>query len=140
MDTYSSSGEKLNIKTRKPYTITKQRERWTEEEHNSFLEALKLYGRAWQRIEEHIGTKTAVQIRSHAQKFFTKLEKEAVAKGVPTRQALDMEIPPHALKGNQIILIPERLALALAPKLIIQIQIQRRRRTMPLIIIIINQL
>ncbi|KAL4566965.1 hypothetical protein LXL04_022535 [Taraxacum kok-saghyz] len=94
MDPYSSSGEILNIKTRKPYTITKQRERWTEEEHNSFLEALKLYGRAWQRIEEHIGTKTAVQIRSHAQKFFTKLEKEAVAKGVPTRQALDMEIPP----------------------------------------------
>ncbi|KAK1422002.1 hypothetical protein QVD17_24827 [Tagetes erecta] len=95
MDSYSSaSGEKVNIKARKPYTITKQREKWTEEEHNSFLEALKLYGRAWQRIEEHIGTKTAVQIRSHAQKFFTKLEKEAVAKGVPIKQALDMEIPP----------------------------------------------
>lgn len=40
--------------TRKPYTITKQRERWTEEEHNRFLEALKLYGRAWQRIEGHL--------------------------------------------------------------------------------------
>ncbi|KAK8554594.1 hypothetical protein V6N13_093574 [Hibiscus sabdariffa] len=93
MDTHSS-GEELHIKTRKPYTITKQRERWTEEEHNRFLEALKLYGRAWQRIEEHIGTKTAVQIRSHAQKFFTKLEKEALAKGVPIAQALDIEIPP----------------------------------------------
>ncbi|KAJ9188230.1 hypothetical protein P3X46_003606 [Hevea brasiliensis] len=93
MDTYSS-GEDLVIKTRKPYTITKQRERWTEEEHNRFLEALKLYGRAWQRIEEHIGTKTAVQIRSHAQKFFSKLEKEAVAKGVPIGQALDIDIPP----------------------------------------------
>ncbi|GMI69534.1 LATE ELONGATED HYPOCOTYL, LATE ELONGATED HYPOCOTYL 1 [Hibiscus trionum] len=93
MDTHSS-GEDLHIKTRKPYTITKQRERWTEEEHNRFLEALKLYGRAWQRIEEHIGTKTAVQIRSHAQKFFSKLEKEALAKGVPIAQALDIEIPP----------------------------------------------
>ncbi|KAM0032178.1 putative transcription factor MYB-HB-like family [Helianthus debilis subsp. tardiflorus] len=94
MESSSGYGENQNIKTRKPYTITKQREKWTEEEHNSFLEALKLYGRAWQRIEEHIGTKTAVQIRSHAQKFFTKLEKEAVAKGVPVSQALDMEIPP----------------------------------------------
>ncbi|PPR91228.1 hypothetical protein GOBAR_AA29461 [Gossypium barbadense] len=101
MDTYSS-GEELVLKTRKPYTITKQRERWTEEEHNRFLEALKLYGRAWQRIEgvyllfplKHIGTKTAVQIRSHAQKFFSKLEKEALAKGVPIGQALDIEIPP----------------------------------------------
>ncbi|KFK42494.1 protein late elongated hypocotyl [Arabis alpina] len=93
MDT-NASGEELLTKIRKPYTITKQRERWTEDEHDRFLEALKLYGRAWQRIEEHIGTKTAVQIRSHAQKFFTKLEKEAEAKGIPVCQALDIDIPP----------------------------------------------
>lgn len=91
---YSSGEELLHTKTRKPYTITKQRERWTEDEHNRFLEALKLYGRAWQRIEEHIGTKTAVQIRSHAQKFFTKLEKEALVRGLPIGQAIDIEIPP----------------------------------------------
>ncbi|WOG88662.1 hypothetical protein DCAR_0207897 [Daucus carota subsp. sativus] len=96
MDPNYSSGEEhlLHTKTRKPYTITKQRERWTEDEHNRFLEALKLYGRAWQRIEEHIGTKTAVQIRSHAQKFFTKLEKEALVRGPSTGQAIDIEIPP----------------------------------------------
>jgi MYB-related transcription factor LHY len=93
MDAYSS-GEEVVVKTRKPYTITKQRERWTEEEHDRFLEALKLYGRAWQRIEEHIGTKTAVQIRSHAQKFFSKLEKEALVKGAALGQALDIDIPP----------------------------------------------
>ena len=38
-------------KVRKPYTITKQREKWTEEEHQKFLEALKLYGRGWRQIE-----------------------------------------------------------------------------------------
>nr|XP_043627241.1 protein LATE ELONGATED HYPOCOTYL-like [Erigeron canadensis]XP_043627242.1 protein LATE ELONGATED HYPOCOTYL-like [Erigeron canadensis] len=106
------SVDKLNnIKTRKPYTITKQRERWTDDEHNSFLEALKLYGRAWQRIEEHIGTKTAVQIRSHAQKFFTKLEKEAVAKGVPVRQTLDIEIPPPRPKRKPNYPYPRKIGL-----------------------------
>ncbi|KAI3777073.1 hypothetical protein L1987_46867 [Smallanthus sonchifolius] len=109
--------EKLNIKTRKPYTITKQRERWTEDEHSSFLEALKLYGRAWQRIEEHIGTKTAVQIRSHAQKFFTKLEKEAVAKGVPIGQALNMEIPPPRPKRKPNYPYPRKTHTQEAEKL-----------------------
>ncbi|MBA0788821.1 hypothetical protein Gotri_006694 [Gossypium trilobum] len=140
MDTYSS-GEELVIKTRKPYTITKQRERWTEEEHNRFLEALKLYGRAWQRIEgfftcffplsldfaaiilelvflwieakiQYIGTKTAVQIRSHAQKFFSKLEKEALAKGVPIGQALDIEIPPPRPKRKPSNPYPRKTSAA----------------------------
>ncbi|KAF6159463.1 hypothetical protein GIB67_032234 [Kingdonia uniflora] len=61
------------LQARKPHTIAKQRERWTDDEHNRFHQALKLYGRAWQRIEEHIGTKTTMQIRSHAQKFFSKV-------------------------------------------------------------------
>ena len=77
----STQVQAASAKVRKPYTITKQRERWTEAEHEGFLEALKLHGRAWKKIEEHIGTKSAVQIRSHAQKFFSKLQREAQKSG-----------------------------------------------------------
>ncbi|KAG9132356.1 hypothetical protein Leryth_013032 [Lithospermum erythrorhizon] len=95
-------------KVRKPYTITKQRERWTEEEHNKFVEALKLYGRAWRRIEEHVGTKTAVQIRSHAQKFFSKVTRESTCGDLDSVKPV--EIPPPRPKRKPMHPYPRKLA------------------------------
>ncbi|KAF9625335.1 hypothetical protein IFM89_021705 [Coptis chinensis] len=93
-------------KARKPYTISKQRERWTEEEHKKFLEALKLYGRAWRRIEEHVGTKTAVQIRSHAQKFFSKVVRESSNTDDSPVKAI--EIPPPRPKRKPMHPYPRK--------------------------------
>jgi SHAQKYF class myb-like DNA-binding protein len=50
--------------------------RWTKEEHERFVEAIKLHGKNWKKVEETVGTRTGAQIRSHAQKFFLKVEKE----------------------------------------------------------------
>ncbi|KFK33315.1 hypothetical protein AALP_AA6G359200 [Arabis alpina] len=105
-DLIISSRDAFYLKTRKPYTITKQREKWTESEHEKFVEALKLYGRAWRRIEEHVGTKTAVQIRSHAQKFFTK-----VARDYDVSSEKSIEIPPPRPKRKPMHPYPRKLVI-----------------------------
>ncbi|ESQ47390.1 hypothetical protein EUTSA_v10028153mg [Eutrema salsugineum] len=105
-DELISSTDAFYLKTRKPYTITKQREKWTEAEHEKFVEALKLYGRAWRRIEEHVGTKTAVQIRSHAQKFFTKVARDY---GVSSEKSI--EIPPPRPKRKPMHPYPRKLVI-----------------------------
>lgn len=102
-----SCGNDYALKVRKPYTITKQRERWTEDEHRKFLEALKLYGRAWRKIEEHVGTKTAVQIRSHAQKFFHKVGRDP--NGGNTNSEEPIEIPPPRPKRKPMHPYPRKL-------------------------------
>ena len=50
--------------------------RWTEEEHQVFLEGLKLHGKQWKTIATMIGTRTVVQVRTHAQKYFQKMERK----------------------------------------------------------------
>lgn len=103
----SSSSSECAIKVRKPYTISRQRERWTDGEHDKFLEALSLYGRSWCKIEEHVGTKTAVQIRSHAQKFFAKVARESKGDDPDGRKAI--EIPPPRPKKKPLRPYPRKL-------------------------------
>ncbi|GMI95328.1 EARLY-PHYTOCHROME-RESPONSIVE1, REVEILLE 7 [Hibiscus trionum] len=93
-------------KARKPYTISKQREKWTEEEHQKFLEALRLYGRGWRQIEEHVGTKSAVQIRSHAQKFFSKVVRESNLGSEGSIKPI--EIPPPRQKRKPVHPYPRK--------------------------------
>ncbi|KAF3583900.1 hypothetical protein F2Q69_00032107 [Brassica cretica] len=79
----STDAEGSSKKVRKPYTITKSRESWTEEEHDKFLEALQLFDRDWKKIEDFVGSKTVIQIRSHAQKYFLKVQKNGTLAHVP---------------------------------------------------------
>ena len=49
--------------------------RWTQKEHERFLEAYKLYGKNWRLVQRHIGSRSVTQTRSHAQKYLAKLER-----------------------------------------------------------------
>lgn len=44
--------------------------RWLDDEHERFLKALRIYGSNWKAVELAVGTRTATQARSHAQKHF----------------------------------------------------------------------
>jgi hypothetical protein len=59
----------------------KQIGRWTRREHKAFIKGrsyahigLKKYGKKWKELQKCIPTRTVIQIRTHAQKFFIKLE------------------------------------------------------------------
>ncbi|XP_075496238.1 protein REVEILLE 6-like [Primulina tabacum] len=91
-----------NKKIRKPYTITKSRESWTEPEHDKFLEALHLFDRDWKKIEAFVGSKTVIQIRSHAQKYFLKVQKSGTSEHLPPPRPKRKAAHPYPQKASKI--------------------------------------
>lgn len=49
--------------------------RWSKVEHEAFLLGLQLYGREWRKVAELVQTRTVMQTRTHAQKYFLKVLK-----------------------------------------------------------------
>lgn len=98
-DSQSPGGKK-----RKKYTQTRARVSWTPKEHARFTKALELYDRDWKKIEAYVGTKTVIQIRSHAQKYFLKVLKNGTGEHVP---------PPRHKSKNGTAAARKALALRL---------------------------
>ncbi|XP_056174563.1 protein REVEILLE 5-like isoform X2 [Syzygium oleosum] len=90
-------------KVRKPYTVTKSRESWTEQEHDKFLEALHLFDRDWKKIEAFVGSKTVIQIRSHAQKYFLKVQKNGTSEKVPPPRPKRKAAHPYPQKAPKVV-------------------------------------
>ncbi|CAN1267567.1 Protein REVEILLE 6 [Linum perenne] len=97
----TTAADDLSKKVRKPYTITKSRESWTEPEHDKFLEALQLFDRDWKKIEAFIGSKTVIQIRSHAQKYFLKVQKSGTGEHLPPPRPKRKAAHPYPQKASK---------------------------------------
>ncbi|XP_026409053.1 protein REVEILLE 6-like isoform X1 [Papaver somniferum] len=106
--TAAESYEDSLRKIRKPYTITKSRESWTEQEHDKFFEALQLFDRDWKKIEAFVGTKTVIQIRSHAQKYFQKVQKNGTSEHLPPPRPKRKAVHPYPQKAaKNVPMLPQ---------------------------------
>ena len=63
--------------------------RWTREEHEAFLSALQKYGKEWKKVAAKVKTRTVVQTRTHAQKYFQKLQKAMAGGNDMSNSAVD---------------------------------------------------
>jgi SHAQKYF class myb-like DNA-binding protein len=53
--------------------------RWAEDEHGRFLEALARFGtRNWGPIIKYVATRNGAQVRSHAQKYLYRRQRDAL--------------------------------------------------------------
>ena len=74
--------------------------RWTKEEHEAFLSALQMYGKEWKKVAAKVRTRTVVQTRTHAQKYFQKLSKTMESTGDEDITQVDMGITSEAKRAS----------------------------------------
>lgn len=55
------------------YAVPIRTGRWAPDEHKKFLQGIAQHGRNWDKVAQTVLTRTTVQVRSHAQKYFKKL-------------------------------------------------------------------
>jgi SHAQKYF class myb-like DNA-binding protein len=70
---------------------------WTDEEHNMLLCALEVFGSHWKAIQLFLGTRSSEQIRSHVQKHFQTVRRNAIKKLKRSKQ----------LKGKIFVVIKQ---------------------------------
>jgi len=69
--------------------------RWTKDEHDRFLKGMNEFPKQWKRIADLIGTRTVLQVRTHAQKFFqsTKMAGNKNISSQPEKQPKPVKRP-----------------------------------------------
>ncbi|MBA0684507.1 hypothetical protein Goari_026091, partial [Gossypium aridum] len=64
------------------------------------------FDRDWKKIEDFVGSKTVIQIRSHAQKYFLKVQKNGTIAHVPPPRPKRKAAHPYPQKASKNVLVP----------------------------------
>ena len=68
---------------------------WSDDEHERFLEAIRLHGKNWSEITRHIGSRPRQSVYSHAQKFRKRVLKEPTLHGAECAKILSQLDTQH---------------------------------------------
>jgi len=68
--------------------------RWSLEEHALFIKGVSIHGRSWSKVAQVVGTRTTVQVRSHAQKYELKMGAKVTATTENGSDAATPKLPP----------------------------------------------
>jgi SHAQKYF class myb-like DNA-binding protein len=83
--------------------------RWTLEEHRQFLHAIEIHGKSWKKVASCVKTRSVVQVRTHAQKYFQKIQKNNGTS--PLKLADVMNTPSPMIKKIVPLVEPPPLPL-----------------------------
>lgn len=96
----NDSKSKPKRKRNSPAKAGQSNGRWTHEEHQAFLDGLQGCGREWKKVAIRIPTRTSAQIRSHAQKYFAKLQRDEVETNLNSSGSSGGPPPDAAIMGG----------------------------------------
>ena len=91
---------------------------WDDEEHERFLQAVRLYGKNWGEITRFVGTRSRQSVYSHAQKFRKRVLKEPNLQGADCAKILATVDSQHYSQSS--IMRARTCAIAsIAPKFMV---------------------
>ena len=110
-----------------PVQQTKKTGRWTTEEHELFKNSLQKYGKDWKSIGKIISWRTSTQIRSHAQKYFKRLDQ--MYKGRRSKSQIQ-RMRNQRLKNNLAMTAPAKSSKTQKRKCLSPVNSRRKRSKM----------
>lgn len=92
--------------------------KWEQAEHVLFMQLLAAHGKDWKKISDGVKSRSQIQVRAHAKKYFQSIKRERASKqnaghgGKAMYRPMLNATPPAAAPAPSAVLAPQRQAAA----------------------------